>query len=69
MKKQITLFLFMMLVMTVLFLKRMSAVDARQPRQVKSNVNRENHSGFLENWNNTISKTRKSMSKYQRKPL
>jgi len=66
MKKQITLFIFMMLVMTVLFLKRMSAVDARQPRQVKPNANLENQSGFLENWNNTISKTRKSMSKDQR---
>ncbi len=65
MKKQITLFIFMMLVMTVLFLKRMSAVDARQPRQVNPNVNLENQSGFLENWNKTISKTRKSMSKDQ----
>ncbi|HMI68084.1 MAG TPA: hypothetical protein VK517_18705 [Cyclobacteriaceae bacterium] len=61
MKKQITLFLFMMLVMTVLFLKRMSAVDASQRRQVKPTVNHENQSGFLENWNNTISKTRKSI--------
>ena len=65
MKQQITLFIFMMLVMTVLFLKRMSAVDARQPRQMKPNVNLENQSGFLENWNKTISKTRKSMSKDQ----